>query len=114
MVSCLHIIGHSPEPHVAAIIRWLGTLSNDIETHLQLPPALASLRGILNAILDQQTSTATWAALIEVGEALEKLIYGGTLVHHSDVVALDVGGHDTDLVARAQEMKRGGASSSRR
>ena len=66
---------NSVEPHIAAIIRWLGTLSNDIEIHLQLPPALASLRGILNAILHQRVSTATWAAmiLIEVGEAIEQL-----------------------------------------
>ena len=98
---------NSVEPHVAAIIRWLGTLSNDIGTHLQLPPVLASLRGILNAILEQQTSTATWAAMIEVGEALEELIHGGHLVHHSDVVALDVGGHDTDLALRTQDEARG-------
>eukprot|EP00439_Symbiodinium_sp_Y106_P002132 s9459_g1.t1 len=64
---------NSVEPHIAAIIRWLGTLSNDIELHLQLPPALASLRGILNAILHQRVSTATWAAMIEVGEAIEQL-----------------------------------------
>ena len=93
---------------MAAIIRWLGTLSDDIATHLQLPPVLASLRGILNAILDQQTSTATWAALIEVGEALENLIHGGHLVHHSDVLALDGGGHDTDLALPTQDEDRGG------
>ena len=71
------------EPHVAALLRWLGTLSSNIEVHLQLPPALAALRGILNSILDQTVSTATWASMIEVGDALEQL-----LTHDADTLGL--------------------------
>ena len=43
---------HTIEPHIAALLRWLGTLDADVALHLQLPPALAALRGILNAILE--------------------------------------------------------------
>ena len=75
---------HTVEPYIAALLRWLGTLNADVALHLQLPPALASLRGILNAILNQQVSTATWSELIQVGEALENLATGGRLAHPSD------------------------------
>ena len=44
--------------------------------------------------------------MIEVGEALEQLVHGGTLVHHFDAVALQDGGHDTDLVERATDQAR--------
>ena len=84
------------EPHIAAIIRWLGTLTNDMAIHLQLPPTLASLRGILNEIHHHRVSTATWAAMIEVGQAIEQLARGGVLVHHSDAAALEGGGLDTN------------------
>ena len=90
---------HTVEPHVAALLRWLGTLESDVAIHLQLPPALASLRAILNAILDQQVSTATWAAMIEVGESLDKLASGGNLAHPADTPAQDAGRLNTNLVA---------------
>eukprot|EP00439_Symbiodinium_sp_Y106_P077556 s14_g16.t1 len=51
---------HMVEPHVAALLRWLGTLSADMALHLQLPPALASLRGILNSIDPDPTSQCSY------------------------------------------------------
>ena len=84
------------EPHVAALLRWLGTLSSNIEVHLQLPPALAALRGILNSILDQTVSTATWASMIEVGDAREQL-----LTHDADTLGLAARGHAARLVDQA-------------
>ena len=67
---------NSVEPQIAVLMQWLGTLTSDVEVHLQLPPTLAALRGILNNILDQQTNPNTWATMIEVGEALEQLVQG--------------------------------------
>ena len=98
---------NSVEPQIAAIMRWLGTLTSDVEVHLQLPPTLAALRGILNNILDQQTNPNTWATMIEVGEALEHLVQGQPLAHPSDTLCLQDGGHDTNLVEHDIDQARG-------
>eukprot|EP00439_Symbiodinium_sp_Y106_P076460 s679_g15.t1 len=95
------------ELHIAARLRWLGTLSSDIEVHLQLPSALTSLWEILNSILDQTMSPAIWATMIEVGEALEHLVRGRRLVFSSDTLSLQAGGHDPARVEQAIGQARG-------
>ena len=88
-------------------MQWLGTLTSDVEVHLQLPPTLAALRGILNNILDQQTNPNTWATMIEVGEALEQLVQGQPLAHPSDTLCMQDGGHDTNLVEHDTDQGQG-------
>ena len=97
------------EPYVAALLQWLGTLNEDVAIHLQLPPALAALRGIWNAILDQSVSTATRASLIDVGDALQR---GGTLSHpadSADTLGVAHGGLDTHPVAETAQLEHGRA-----
>eukprot|EP00439_Symbiodinium_sp_Y106_P081326 s1350_g20.t1 len=52
-------------------------------------------------------NSATWAAMIEAGDALEQRILGKRLVHSSDALSLQAGGHNTTLVEHAIEQTRG-------
>ena len=87
-------------PHVSALIEWFGTLEQaNIAVHVQLPPVLTPLRGVLNDILAEKPGgTAMWAKLIAVTDALENLIAGNTLTHPADVVAIDCGAGDSTLM----------------
>ena len=86
---------------MAALMAWMQTLpQGDVAIRIQLPPVLEPFRQVLNKVLDGRTTVEDWAQLVAVADALDAMIAAGNLAYPANVVAMQAGDLESQLVER--------------